>query len=289
MTTVILLTIVQWMLAALCQSLFYHRKCSHKLYDFTKLFWERCTFVLTGISLGPGYMTAWKYAWMHILHHRFTDKPGDPHPAGEGPIVMLWEMIKFNFAMSQEAWDTLEFGVRVEKYLRHFPQWLVTFTLRTLQEIRAMKPTEDDKKKISTLPRWDEFEQLASSYVVRISWVVVYVLIYQANGIHFSTNPGWLLLLLVNMFMGPLHGFIINYGAHVVGYHNYNATTHPTIGTSTNFPLVANLLTVGEGLHENHHAKSGKANFAHKKGEFDLGYQVLRLAQVLGFIKNLRE
>ena len=62
--------------------------------------------------------------------------------------------------------------------------------------------------------------------------------------------------------MGPMHGAVINWFAHVIGYRTYKLKD-----TSTNmFPC--DLLMLGESLHNNHH-NNPKSNFADKWYEFD--------------------
>lgn len=60
-------------------------------------------------------------------------------------------------------------------------------------------------------------------------------------------------------------------GAHRLGYQSYDVGDD-----SVNNPFIA-LLTFGEGWHNNHHKKGGKANFGHKWWEIDPGYWVVCL------------
>ncbi len=63
-----------------------------------------------------------------------------------------------------------------------------------------------------------------------------------------------------------------------LGYKNYD-----TADDSTNVPFLA-VLTLGEGLHNNHHAVPGSANNQMKKGEIDVAWQVIRLMKKVGLI-----
>ena len=83
----------------------------------------------------------------------------------------------------------------------------------------------------------------------------------------------------LHLVMGPLHGVIINWFAHKVGY-----TNHKLYDTSTNmFPI--EILMLGEGLHNNHHAQGQNPNFAQKWWEFDPTYLVIQIFNLLGIVK----
>ncbi len=125
------------------------------------------------------------------------------------------------------------------------------------------------------LPDWDKFDRFASSGFIRIAWVAIYVLLYIVLG-----APWWLFpLIIIHAIMGPFHGMIINWFAHTIGYWNFKLKD-----TSRNlFPV--DLLMLGEGLHNNHHKNSGRANFAWHKYEFDPVYPVIKM---LAFFKVIK-
>ncbi len=125
------------------------------------------------------------------------------------------------------------------------------------------------------LPDWTPFDRFASNGYIRLLWVAIYVLIYIA-----LSAPWWLFpLILIHAVMGPFHGVIINWFAHSIGYINFKMKD-----TSRNlFPV--DILMLGEGLHNNHHKHSGRANFGIKKFEFDPIYPVIK---VLDWVKVIR-
>ena len=132
-----------------------------------------------------------------------------------------------------------------------------------------------DPKFLKDLPDWSWFDRLASNFIIRIMWVAIYVLIYIA-----LDAPWWLFpLIVIHAVMGPFHGVIINWFAHSIGYINFKMKD-----TSRNlFPV--DLLMLGEGLHNNHHKHSGRANFGWKKFEFDPVYPVIKF---LNWVKIIR-
>lgn len=72
---------------------------------------------------------------------------------------------------------------------------------------------------------------------------------------------------------------VINGIGHFVGYRNYR-----TDDSSRNITRYA-FFVFGEELHNNHHAFPSSCKFAHKKGEHDLGWYVIRVLNKLGLCK----
>ena len=96
--------------------------------------------------------------------------------------------------------------------------------------------------------------------------------------------------LLVVVF-GPLVGLLAA-AVHTVLYLSLNAAvnavTHtfghrPFDNTATNLQWLA-LLTLGEGLHNNHHAAPTSAKFSLNRGELDLTWPLIRVWQRFGWL-----
>ncbi len=138
--------------------------------------------------------------------------------------------------------------------------------------------TTVEEKFTKELPEWTWFDRFASNFIIRIMWVAIYVLIYIA-----LSAPWWLFpLIIIHAIMGPFHGMIINWYAHSVGYVNFKMKD-----TSRNlFPV--DLIMLGEGLHNNHHKHSGRANFGWKKYEFDPVYPIIKMLSWANIIKLRR-
>lgn len=62
------------------------------------------------------------------------------------------------------------------------------------------------------------------------------------------------------------------------GYKNYDTSDDST----NNYFLT--ILTLGEGLHNNHHAVPGSANNSMKKGEIDINWYIIRGLQKIGLV-----
>ena len=83
-------------------------------------------------------------------------------------------------------------------------------------------------------------------------------------------------------YWGPYFNKTNNWFAHKVGYRSFDVTD-----TSTNL-MPFDLITMGEGYHNNHHAHSGNANFSQKWYETDLSYPVIALLDAIGVIKLVK-
>lgn len=135
--------------------------------------------------------------------------------------------------------------------------------------------TPVDPKFMNDLPDWKSFDDFACNGWVRLAWIFVYIGVYVSFGAPWFLYP----LIIIHAAMGPFHGAIINWFAHTIGYVNFKMKD-----TSRNlFPL--SLIMLGEGLHNNHHKHSYRANFGIKKYEFDPVYPVIRLLDLFRVIR----
>ncbi len=95
-------------------------------------------------------------------------------------------------------------------------------------------------------------------------------------------------LLVLLMGLGP---GLVAYGVHTVTYIVFNAAGH-TFGyknfanDATNIKLLA-LVTLGEGLHNNHHARPAAPKLSAFRGEFDPAWPIIRLLEKLRLVEVL--
>jgi stearoyl-CoA desaturase (delta-9 desaturase) len=128
---------------------------------------------------------------------------------------------------------------------------------------------------LDNLPEWKSFDTFAHGIASRTAWGVLYILFY----IYFAPSLWFLFLIPIHLLMGPIHGVIINWFSHKVGYRN-----HDSNDTSTNlFPV--EVLMLGEGLHNNHHHSASRANFAQKWFEIDPTYISIWVMDKLNIIQ----
>ena len=240
-----LFLILHWYLSLFFQTLFHHRYAAHKMFTMSK-FWEKVFFIFSWIFQGSSYLSPNTYGILHRMHHAYADTEKDPHsPSYSSNIFqMMWK--------TKIIYSDL-------------------FYRRVKAEARFTKD----------LPEWWSFEKIADAWPIRIAFGTLYVLFY----IHFINAYGintywWMFLLLpIHFSIGPLHGAVINWFAHVIGYRNFNL-----VDTSRNI-LPFDFLMLGEGYHNNHHKNSGRANFGVRWFEFDPVYPFIKLFNFLGIIK----
>ena len=204
-------------------------------------FWERFFFLLTFFAQGSSFLNPAAYGIMHRKHHAHSDTNKDPH----SPLSFK-NPIKF---------------------------MLETFSFYS-QTILKNK----NKDLMSTgLPQWKFIETLGESMLVRVLFVAFYTLIY----IKFAPSIWLYCLIPFHIFMGPIHGFIVNWFGHKTGYRNFNE-----LKDNSKNSLPIDFLMMGELYQNNHHKKPNNLNFAVKWFEFDIGYLTCFILKKIKIIHN---
>lgn len=236
---ILLFFILHWYLSLFFQTFFLHRYAAHRMFDMSP-FMEKLCYVLTFICQGSSYLSPYAYAVMHRLHHEHADTEADPHsPLHDGNIFKM-------------MWKTYE-----------------------IYEDIFFNVIPIDEKYKTQLPSWVSFERIVCTLWVRMLWVLGYVAFY-----YYFSPSAWLFLLIpIHIFMGPIHGAIVNWCSHKYGYVNFKGKDH-----SRNL-MKLDLFMMGEGLHNNHHAFPSRANFGVKKNEFDPSFLLISLLDKLGIIR----
>ncbi len=236
---IIIFFILHWYLSLFFQTFFLHRYAAHRMFDMSPAT-ERIFYILTFIFQGSSYLSPRAYGIMHRMHHEHTDTENDPHsPSHDENLVKM--MLK---------------------------------TFKIYRDIYAGKLQVADKYEVN-LPDWKAFDRFACTIGMRVFWVLIYLAIY-----YFYAPSVWFYLLLpIHIFMGPIHGAIVNWFSHKYGYVNFEMEN-----TSTNL-MKMDLLMMGEGLHNNHHKFPSRANFGVKRFEFDPTYPLIYLMHKVGIIR----
>jgi stearoyl-CoA desaturase (delta-9 desaturase) len=225
-----------WQLSVFFQSFFHHRYGAHRQFTMSKR-WERTFHFLAWFVQGSSYLNPRAYAILHRMHHAYSDTPKDPHsPMHQRNLFAMMWRTKKIYE------DVKERRVAVEpRFEDGYPEWSLL----------------DDK--LSTMP-------------LAVAWGTLYALVYIA----FATHWWMFLLLPFHWFLGPVHGAIVNYCGHKIGYRNYASDDN-----SKN-TLVFDVLTMGELFQNNHHKWGQSPNFAVRFFEIDPAYQIMR---VLEFVR----
>ncbi len=236
---ILIFFVLHWYLSLFCQTFFLHRYAAHGAFQMSRG-WERFFYILTFITQGSSYMSARTYGLLHRLHHAFTDTEDDPHsPAYSGNAIALMEMTR-------------------KKYAAIYRNKVVI-----------------DEKYTKNLPEWRSFDRIAHPWFTRLLWVAAYTAFYY----YFVTAPWQWALLPITIFIGPVHGGIINWFAH-----KYGTTNFAMNNTSKNLFYI-DVLMLGEAYHNNHHKFPSSINFGVKKNEIDPIYFVILLFNKIGIIR----
>ncbi|MFN3402585.1 MAG: acyl-CoA desaturase [Cytophagaceae bacterium] len=236
---VIYFFIFHWYASLFIQTFFHHRYASHKMFTMNK-FWERFFYLLVYILQGSSFLTPRAYGVLHRMHHAFSDTDKDPHsPHNYSNIFTM-------------MWDTR----------------LIYNKLVYNQMIPEDRFSKD-------LPEWKFIDTLGEKHFSRVAWGIFYIFIY----VKFATAWWMFLLLPIHFLMGAVHGAIVNWFGHKLGYENFDNNDH-----SKN-TLVFDFIMLGELFQNNHHKYGQRPKFAVKWFEFDPTYPVLKLFSLLGIIK----
>ncbi|MCL2450015.1 MAG: acyl-CoA desaturase [Polyangiaceae bacterium] len=236
---IVLFFVIHWQLSVFFQSFFLHRYGAHRQFTMSPRV-ERTFHFLTWIVQGSSYLNPRAYAIMHRTHHAFSDTPRDPHSPVHQPnfFKMMWRTLKIYDGIHRDRPGAFE-----ARFDGGYPSW----------------PLLDDH--LATMP-------------FAIGWGLLYTAIYVA----FATAWWQFLLLPLHWVLGPVHGAIVNWAGHKVGYRNYASEDH-----SRN-TLVFDVLTMGELFQNNHHKWSQSPNFAVRWFEIDPAYHAMRLFAWMGLI-----
>jgi stearoyl-CoA desaturase (delta-9 desaturase) len=188
---------------------------------------------------------------MHRMHHAYSDTEQDPHSPhnSKNLFSMMWKTRLMYNELVQGKADILD------KFKKNIPTW----------------------------PKLDKF---AESHFSRISWGLLYVAIYVLV-ISVFELPGthvWMYAFLpLHFVIGPIHGAIVNYFGHVLGYQNYKN------GDKSKNTLFWDFLMGGELFQNNHHKYGARANFATRWFEIDPTYPAMKVLQWLHIINMKKD
>lgn len=228
------ITILLWQFFALIGiSVCFHREITHR--SFKSVYPIRLFHLTCALIAGQAGPIMW--AQVHRIHHKYSDKEGDPH----SPINGLWKA-HFGWIFEQ--------GKR--KSLKDF-------------QVIPKDLAEDRTLKFFQVIHFPFFISLFVLLFILGGWK--WMLWFGCVRVALTLNSSWM----------------INSLGHYWGYQNYEG-----IDLSRNNKLIA-FFTGGEGFHNNHHKRPRSSNLAHFKGEFDLGFQYIRLLRKLNLITKLIE
>jgi stearoyl-CoA desaturase (delta-9 desaturase) len=125
------------------------------------------------------------------------------------------------------------------------------------------------------LPEWKFIDSLGENHYSRIGWALAYIAFY----VVFATQWWMFLLLPIHFLMGPIHGAIVNWCGHKVGYANFDNND------KSKNSLVFDFLMLGELFQNNHHKFSKRWKFSARWFEIDPTWPVIKMFAVLRIIR----
>lgn len=234
--------VIHWQASVFFQSFFLHRYGAHRQFTMSRG-WERTFHFLTWFVQGSSYLNPRAYAIMHRMHHAFSDTERDPHSPIHQP----------NFF--RMMWRT-----------------------KTIYDDIRLRRVPVEARFEGGYPEWPLFDKTLAVMPVAILWGLVYTAIYVVFATHW-----WLFLLLpFHWLLGPVHGAIVNWAGHKLGYRNYESDD------ASRNTLVFDVLTMGELFQNNHHKWGQSPSFAVRWFEIDPSYQIMRVLAWLGIIDMSR-
>ncbi len=181
---ILVFIIVLWYSGLFFQSFFLHRYAAHQSFKMSK-FGEKLCFILTWVTQGSNYLSAYAYGIMHRMHHAFADTENDPHSPKYDPSI-----------------------------------WAMMWRTKNIYSDILNRKINVDTKFMKNIPHWNAFDFFASSWYSRLIWGAGYTLFF-----YFFATAWWQWLLLpVACLMAPIHGAIINWFAHKYGYVNFKVS-----------------------------------------------------------------
>lgn len=239
----------------------FHRLFAHRSYRASR----PVKIALAGLgSMGFQGPVIW-WASVHRKHHRYSDRPNDPHsiyikPDGRTEYNKGFWQLFLGFVHSHIGWIWTPHSIRFEGWNQY----------------------------VSDLYRDKDLLRIHMDYIY---WLAAGFIIPAIIGglLHGSLQGAFLGLLwggFVRVFtMNHLSYWSINTLSHSVGPRPYKTADYST----NSIPLLFAIPTFGQSYHNNHHAFPFSWRMGYEWYEVDVGTMVLKVLHKFKLIDNLRE
>jgi stearoyl-CoA desaturase (delta-9 desaturase) len=236
---IIVFFLAHWWISVFFQTFFQHRYGAHRMFTMSKG-WERFFHVCAYVAQGSSYLNPRAYAILHRMHHAYSDTVQDPHSPRHHKNLL-----------------------RMMNHTRDLYRSIMRGTFRV--EPRFEGDT----------PEWPALDRFARSRLSSLTWGAGYTIFYFV----FATEYWHFALLPFHYLMGPVHGAIVNWFGHWLGYRNF-AQKDDSRNT-----LVFDFVTFGELFQNNHHTYGSRPNFGVRWFEIDPAWPFIWLLSRAGIIQ----
>lgn len=245
----------------------YHRLLTHR--SFVTYNWIRYLLAILGTASAQGSVLTWVSD--HRKHHKYTDKPGDPH----SPHLVLRE--------EDGLFPTIELPKRRRGTLTTV--WKYTKGLTHAHVGWLMSEREISDWRIYAK---DLYEDPGLRAITHHSTGIVFSGLLLPGIISGLLTSSWEGIVsgvlwggLIRMFLLHHVTWSINSICHFSGTRDYQTEDYSTNVTWLSIP------SLGESWHNNHHAFPRSACHGLKPGQVDISYMVIRLLEITGLAWNV--
>lgn len=235
------------MLTAYSMGIFHHMYLSHKSFEASP--WLKNLGVLFGTLTWRGPMAApIRYAAMHRIHHRYSDKASDPHSPEHGILHALIGWNWFHSDVFQEK----------DAYFKLAPSWV----------------------------RKDKFIVFCNNNVNLLQFgfaALLFLLGYAIKGITLGLELvlyGVGIKTLIVVYAANLVDLI----NHTVGYRNFETGEHSTNSMIMGVVHLGGAIS----WHNNHHARPKYFSVKKQWWEFDAHRLMIQFFQLFGAVRNIQ-
>lgn len=235
-------------------SVTYHRILAHRIATLQPLL--RKVLLVLALPVGPPI----QWVGAHRQHHRFADKPGDPH----SPLVDgFWYAHCGWYIGSKNTFVCILYALSGVFRMYFDGYWRP----RTNQQYKHKALDIQQDPFCEWLNRKRVYAGIMWAYGTVL--IIIAYLFWKIDGI----AAVWLTV-----------GMIYNLGDSINSCNHRSDTSKAAHHHAGNNTLLA-YLTFGEGWHGNHHDQADQANLGEIHGKVDLGFQFMTLLSYLGVLK----
>jgi len=247
--------LILYLLSGLGTSMGYHRILTHRSADTSA--WFEYALVLIGLPAG----TPIQWAGNHRAHHAHTDEVGDPH----SPHVDGFWFAHCGWYISSKN------PLLCCAYAFAGP-------IRMLIDSCMRPRTNQEHVHLAKDLQADRFYSFLSRPLIYMLILWLYFVILLGTPYYLF---GWTGVLAASITLV----FIYNIGDAVDSLGHLSGQRRGDKHARNN--VLLGYLAFGDGWHANHHLRPRRAKHGIKSNQFDLSYQLLKLAQKVGAIKRI--